>query len=522
MKYQEISAKEFEELQQASQRKQSQIAELMSQKAQLDSQIASYGGSVENQKAIHSANMQKLQKLEIQISSTKAEMDEIEMKLSHLTVSEAKIAEFEGFMSEMHGILEKYSHINGNKIDPQTMLVKTLPEKELFESDLAKEVCRTQCLEAFKDLYAKIEDVNAQDKNGMTLLMHTLSYGFVAGTEILLNDPGIDCNILDAKGQNALMYSALMPHIKCISTIIERTDNINLQKPETGSTAMHLLCKANILFTDEIIDKFGANVCLYMGGLRNVPHTSHKQDDSPMTLSFVLGYDNSNYGEYDFLQEKIFIILSKFIEHGGDLTIKNSCEEIDVIFNMLLNFGCRYLFNRTCSEFGFRLEDYKDQTTKSGLSLMHLSASNDLNLFKKLASEGGDINSKNENDVTPLYILCTHGVLENARELLSMGADPNIPSSQGFYPIHAAVHYSHQGIATQLLDYGSDVDQNSTSGISPFYYSIRFVSDTKLEMLDFLLGRGAKIDKPNDTLGFTALYAALDLEKPIELIEFFS
>lgn len=390
----------------------------------------------------------------------------------------------------MDSILSEYSSIEGQKIDQPTMMVKTLPQNEIMKTDLPKEVCKEKCLKAFKDLVEKLDDINAVDSEGRTLLMHALSHGFFAAVDILLNNSNVDFNTLDNKGQNALIYACTLPHIKYVAKIMEKTDNINLQVPDTGNTAMHLLIKSNHLYVSEILYQFNTTALIYTGN-------AHIFGDHNCA-GILMGFDTSR-DNYNLLEDKKLILLEKFIEKGADLKIKNAVSGIDVIFNILANDGYQYLFRKLESKYGYNIDDYLDVVTKQGLSLGHMSAVNDIELFEILAKKGFNINCQAEsNGLTPLYLACVNGVLANVKKLLSMGAKHDIKNEGGYYPIHGAIHNNNIEVVKVLLVNGVDVNLQSREGITPLYYATGYGGQKiNLNLITYLIENGGKHDIPN-------------------------
>jgi len=246
---------ELARLRDISSQKQSSLNALLSEKQSLNSSINQYRSLNQTSKQEYNQNLQRLQDIEREISQYNQSIADAKSNIKVLEDKLSKISKFEDFMGNMSSILSKYAAIERKTIDISTMMVKELPKNEILNSELSKEVCKKKCLEDFEQLLVKLDDVNAVDSEGRTLLMHTLSNGFFPAVDILLNNPNIDFNITDNNGCNALMYACAMPHIGYIERIIDATDNINLRNNQAGDTALHLLLKnagMDSVFSDEI------------------------------------------------------------------------------------------------------------------------------------------------------------------------------------------------------------------------------------------------------------------------------
>ena len=190
---------ELARLRDVSSQKQSSLNALLSEKQSLNSSINQYRSLNQTSKQEYNQNLQRLQDIEREISQYDQSIADAKSNIKVLEDKLSKISKFKVFMENMGSVLSKYSNIEGKKIDTSTMMIKELPKKEILNSELSKEVCKKKCLEAFEQLLVKLDDVNAVDSEGRTLLMHSLSNGFFPAVDILLNNPNIDFNITDNK-----------------------------------------------------------------------------------------------------------------------------------------------------------------------------------------------------------------------------------------------------------------------------------------------------------------------------------
>jgi ankyrin repeat protein len=79
-------------------------------------------------------------------------------------------------------------------------------------------------------------DVNAQDKEGSTALMHAVAGHHMDIVKILLAN-GVDVNAKDAVGGTALMRAAIKGHTDILRVLLAAGANGNLQN-ESGETAL--------------------------------------------------------------------------------------------------------------------------------------------------------------------------------------------------------------------------------------------------------------------------------------------
>lgn len=75
-----------------------------------------------------------------------------------------------------------------------------------------------------------------------------------------------------------------------------------------------------------------------------------------------------------------------------------------------------------------------------GGGLLHQAAKKgNLDEVRRLIEDGANVNVKDENSDTPLYIAVGQGHKEIAELLISKGADVNVVCTLGYTPLHWAV-----------------------------------------------------------------------------------
>ncbi len=106
-----------------------------------------------------------------------------------------------------------------------------------------------------------------------------------------------------------------------------------------------------------------------------------------------------------------------------------------------------------------------------------------------LISRGADVNDRNADGQTPLYVAALKGRLECARRLLVARADPNIACNHGITPLHRAVESDNADMAILLLDNGANVKATTDLAETPVAWARR-LGRKRIEAL--LIRRGAK------------------------------
>ena len=121
------------------------------------------------------------------------------------------------------------------------------------------------------------------------------------------------------------------------------------------------------------------------------------------------------------------------------------------------------------------LVDINAVTLRGGETPLHLAVRFDMlgshvGLVRDLVDAGININKKNADDESALYMACSNGKKDVVTILLKAGADVNIgkrlvghkirsKSMYQFTPLHVAVVANDLDLVKQLMDYGADLNQ---------------------------------------------------------------
>ncbi|OWM71715.1 hypothetical protein CDL15_Pgr005903 [Punica granatum] len=165
------------------------------------------------------------------------------------------------------------------------------------------------------------------------------------------------------------------------------------------------------------------------------------------------------------------------------------------------------------------------------LSLCFAALRGDDLLLNQLLRRGFDPNESDNNGKTALHIAANKGSENCVLLLLDYGADPNRRDSEGNVPLWEAMLGGHESVAKLLVDNGASISSGDVGQFSVIAAEqnnlnllkdiVRYggdvtcpnssentalhvaVSEDNLEIVKFLLGEGAHMDKP-DMLGWTA------------------
>ncbi|WP_342268243.1 hypothetical protein [Candidatus Tisiphia endosymbiont of Empis tessellata] len=93
-------------------------------------------------------------------------------------------------------LFNSYRELKDIALNPLIVVTKNISAEELAHTDVLKEVSKSKHSEGFDLALAKITNLDYQDTDGKTVLMHAIINGFYYGVEKLLQK-GANVNLLD-------------------------------------------------------------------------------------------------------------------------------------------------------------------------------------------------------------------------------------------------------------------------------------------------------------------------------------
>ena len=386
---------------------------------------------------------------EQEVLNQSIEEEQIEATLHPQRLQEVKeSAELNQMLFEqVQSILGSFSEIENKRLNQSSLMIETISSEAIKYTEEAKNAIKQSSIESLVKILDKISDINYQDSDGRTLLMHVLSNGFFPAVDILLSNPDIDIDILDHTGRNALIYACAMPHMDYVKKILDRTKDINIKIPGTGDTPLHLVISANCnLFSDELVK----NHNLFKG--------VHMVDGS-------LCLDLSS----PIQQEKALLIVDQFLQKGVNLDTENNIGYTPFSIACCRNF--KYIVNNWLDK-GLININYQNNSGDNVLGLMSLYKSN-YEVFDLLLNKGADPNIPNKQGFYPMHIAAEKGVLDKVK-LLSNYCNVDILSQVNIKTtaLYFAAQNGHTEIVEWLASKGANIDVKGSNGMTAFFVSV--------------------------------------------------
>lgn len=150
------------------------------------------------------------------------------------------------------------------------------------------------------------------------------------------------------------------------------------------------------------------------------------------------------------------------------------------------------------------LYDPGSVSRKDPVILWKAASSGDLKRVESLISNGADVNSKNEDGLTPLHVAAVRGQLAVVDFLINNGADVNTKTKDGKTLLHHVAREGHFEVVALLIDSGSDLNAKDVAGRTPLNCAMRW---RKYDIAMLLINRGADVNTKDGT-GITPLHYA--------------
>jgi ankyrin repeat protein len=349
----------------------------------------------------------------------------------------------------------------------------------------------TNCAGAVEYLLKAGANPNIKDEEKRTPLYYAAEQSYEDLTDSLL-DNGAEVDIQDKKGNTPLHYAAQRGDENIVKALVAKKQDINITN-QLGETALHLAIwhskeprVANIILGGK--DEKGKIINV------NSDIDVKKKDSCGRTLLLLAA------------EKSVTAVLEQILE-----------KELDI--NHTDNEGNTALHYAVCNEYtgenckttkydfldsdndplNYNSNDYSEDTTLKNTNLF---------ISKKI-----DVNTKNNNDNTPLFFAVDKGKYETTKLLLEKEADIKVTDKNGYTPLHYAIKIRSLKMLKALLPCKIDgdgieteeVDTEKAKGILPnirdkegntlLHHAVKY--GCSRGMLNFLVENGVDINAKN-------------------------
>ena len=127
----------------------------------------------------------------------------------------------------------------------------------------------------------------------------------------------------------------------------------------------------------------------------------------------------------------------------------------------------------------------------SNKTLLHLATEKGyVPIVKELIAMGADVNSQDDNKLSPLHVASQEKHNEVMKLLLEMGADPNVSDTENGTPLHDACENGSVEGAKILIDKGAKIKVYNRVGLTPFHLALQ---NDDVDVCEFLLQKVSKL-----------------------------
>ena len=283
-----------------------------------------------------------------------------------------------------------------------------------------------------------------------------------------------DVNSRDSEGQTALNQATLGGQVETVAFLLEKGAQVNV-RDDKGNTALHTAAFLGRLELAQLLVEQGANVNL-------------KNDEEETPLDTAAGpWNEQVQGIVQFLTSALQIKIDQ-----GRMKA-----ERPKVAEFLRSKGAKLAAN---------LPGNGD-----GLEIWKASSTGDLELLKKVLTEGTNVNVRADDGATPLISAAVSGQLEAVAFLLEKGANVKAISNDRNSALHAAAFIGNLEIVQLLVKSKADLNVRNEERETPLDSASAPWNDEIQEIVKYL----------NDLVGIKIDEAAMKTGRP-KVVEFLS
>lgn len=289
-----------------------------------------------------------------------------------------------------------------------------------------------------KFLILKGADVTIRAHNGQSALHAAARTGHTELAKLLLMNGGSSqINCQDDNGYTPLHEAVMRRQINMVELLLEVGSNVNRYSKNTEISPLLSACNQPELDISRMLIRQGANL----------EHADH-QDCTALYLAAMHGHLN---------------LVQLLVEKGSNVNRKRNgtMAPIEVAsknghFNVV-----KYLIENRAV--------YVDNST-----MHHAASEGHLDIVQQLELYGANVNARDKEGTTPLWIAANNGHYEVVKFLLNKSASHKIRNNSGVSPIEAAANRGHTGVVSYLESRGARIYK--TTWLSRFAHGAMLIN----------------------------------------------
>lgn len=367
-----------------------------------------------------------------------------------------------------------------------------------YEETVYIAACQGQ-LEKVKTLLKEGTDVDAKDEHGNTPLRWAVLADSPAVAKFLLAK-GADANASDNFGETPILAAR---GSTMVGLLIDNGADVDAKTRRLQRTKLHDACFAGDRDVVVLLVRHGADI-----------HARDFQGETPLYRAASHGH----LGIVKFLAKQGADTNVKIRSGITPLWAAASGGHADVV-EFLIGKGTDVNVSDNRGRTPLSVARQKEHTEVVDLLRQHGAketlyaavASDDSDEVRRLLSEGQNINATDSAGRTPLHLAAARGSQEMVKFLLANNADIHALDDEGYTPLGRAARRQRKEVVELLLARGANINELGTT-----FHSLAWGG--RIEMLDFLLEKGADID-PTSVYLTTPLREAV-YNKQYETVKF--